>query len=79
MDERRKQRLAEKYGHTKLKQDQKKGPAPAGGPGARQRNMMMSARPMPNAFLRYVSKVFCRLWNKPEMRSNREKAGRHRM
>ena len=45
MDERRKQRLAEKYGHTKLKQDQKKGPAPAGGPGARQRNMMMTGKP----------------------------------
>ncbi len=45
MDERRKQRLAEKYGHTKLRQDKRKGPAPSGGPGARQRNMMMTGKP----------------------------------
>ncbi|MBP3887896.1 MAG: ABC transporter ATP-binding protein [Cellulosilyticum sp.] len=45
MDEKRKQRLAEKYGHTKIKLDKRKGPAPSGGPGNRQRNMMMTGKP----------------------------------
>ena len=44
MDERRKQRLAEKYGHTKVKQERRMG-TPSRGPGARNRNMMMTGKP----------------------------------
>ena len=44
MDERRKQRLAEKYGHTKVKQERRM-EATSKGPGARNRNMMMTGKP----------------------------------
>ena len=44
MDESRKQRLAEKYGHTKVKQEKRLGGA-SRGPGARNRNMMMTGKP----------------------------------
>lgn len=44
MDELRKQRLAEKYGHTKVKQQRRLG-MPSRGPGARNRNMMMTGKP----------------------------------
>ena len=45
MDEMRKKRLAEKYGHTQVKQQKKLGPQPSRGLGARGRQMMMTGKP----------------------------------
>jgi len=45
MEESRKQRLAEKYGHTKMNDSKRLGASSGRGPNARGRNMMMTGKP----------------------------------